>query len=346
MAELALQAPFSPLTADISRHKQYASSIYRREHSMSNLTTERMSADNKVVALATSNDSLTLRLEHVAGTMLRKLQTTLEVEELLQIFVGEASALVAIDGYSHVYNNRTCGARKRGTPHQLNYRLTLAEEALGEITFYRGERFTDSDIHIIETLLGSLVYPLRNGLRYQEAMNAALSDSLTGVANKRAFDYQLHREVSLATRYKYKLSMLFFDIDYFKKVNDTYGHAAGDALLQQLAKVVQDNCRDSDLCFRFGGEEFAMLLAKTESEGAYAIAERLREAVANTTFQHEGHDISFTISIGVATYDGVENRNDFLERADQALYDAKHAGRNRTKIAPQDQEETLTQAAN
>lgn len=157
------------------------------------------------------------------------------------------------------------------------------------------------------------------------------TDALTGCATRRYFMQMAHQEFSRCRRYGGALSLLMLDLDYFKKVNDTYGHQVGDLTLRKLAEVCRDVLRLEDLVGRLGGEEFAILLIETGSAKAFEAAERLREAVASAVvFFEEKRSLRFTVSIGVATLEQPDADIDaVLKRADQALYAAKNAGRNR-----------------
>jgi len=184
-------------------------------------------------------------------------------------------------------------------------------------------------------LLGALAAPsLEVVWEMEEVSRRARTDALTGLANRRAFDDQLETLVLHADRFGHSLSLIMADIDVFKKVNDTWGHEAGDAVLRSIARTLEDGVRKVDVCARFGGEEFAILLPETSLAGAVELADRLRRAVASTPVNHGGQDISVTISCGVSSYpEGVLSREALFAAADRALYDAKNAGRNCVKSA-------------
>jgi diguanylate cyclase (GGDEF)-like protein/PAS domain S-box-containing protein len=158
----------------------------------------------------------------------------------------------------------------------------------------------------------------------------ATTDSLTGIANRRHFITQGKAAFETFRRYRRPLSLLMLDIDYFKKVNDTFGHSVGDEVLIRLAKVCEETMRSTDFCGRLGGEEFACLLAETGLQEAAGVAERLRQEIEGLVLSIDGNDIRFTVSIGVAEANAGDATLDFiLKRADDALYKAKRAGRNR-----------------
>jgi diguanylate cyclase (GGDEF)-like protein len=125
-----------------------------------------------------------------------------------------------------------------------------------------------------------------------------------------------------------------FDIDHFKKVNDTYGHQTGDAVIRMTADILRDTVRTTDVCGRYGGEEFAVILVNTRQADALTVAERLRTRIEACTVEHEAQNIRYTISLGVAELAGaMPDYKAWLERADQAVYESKHAGRNRSTVA-------------
>ena len=167
------------------------------------------------------------------------------------------------------------------------------------------------------------------------AEKAALTDSLTGLHNRRYAMEHLAREWAVSERYHQPLSLLMLDIDHFKVINDTYGHALGDAVLKHLANLLRDYSRRPDYICRIGGEEFLILAPDSTLNGAMHHAERIRNACEHNVFPSDFGDISFTVSIGVAQRSpAVGNFDQLLQLADQALYQAKHEGRNRVVAAP------------
>ena len=130
------------------------------------------------------------------------------------------------------------------------------------------------------------------------------------------------------------VTLMMFDIDFFKKINDTYGHPAGDAVLRQVATVLRQQLRNTDIAGRYGGEEFGILLLDADSQTAWLIAERLRQAIAQHQVVHDGRTIQFTISIGLAVLDAsMPTPASWLVQTDNALYHSKHTGRNRVTLA-------------
>ncbi len=163
-----------------------------------------------------------------------------------------------------------------------------------------------------------------------ETSRRSRTDALTGLWNRRHFDEQLERELAETDRYGGTCALVICDIDFFKKVNDTYGHDAGDVVLQQVAAVLRDGVRTVDICARLGGEELALILPKTAHEGAVELAERLRQRLEAMTVAYAGVTIRVTVSMGVAIYQpGSDAKGGLFKRADENLYAAKGQGRNR-----------------
>ena len=168
---------------------------------------------------------------------------------------------------------------------------------------------------------------------HDELYRMGVMDPVTNIYNKRYFTERLKQEFSLAKRNKTELSLIMIDLDFFKKINDTYGHLAGDFILGKISEVFSSMTRDEDIIARYGGEEFVAILPGSGEEGTVICAERIREEIAKTPFIFEGETINITVSIGIATLD--ENNlfgshEDFIEAADNCLYHSKKSGRNCT----------------
>jgi diguanylate cyclase (GGDEF)-like protein len=163
--------------------------------------------------------------------------------------------------------------------------------------------------------------------------NLARTDTLTGLLNRRTFDEQLREAAARKNRTGEPFSVCLVDLDHFKKVNDTYGHAAGDIVLRTAAQTMGSELREIDKVFRMGGEEFAVLLPGVGLEGALATAERLRTRIAARTIAAEGQEIAVTVSIGVADGTHEPDMETLLRKADEALYSAKAEGRDRVQAA-------------
>jgi two-component system cell cycle response regulator len=167
---------------------------------------------------------------------------------------------------------------------------------------------------------------------HEEIYRLTTVDGLTQVFNKRYFSEALAREIARATRYRRELSLVMFDLDHFKEVNDTHGHLAGDAVLKTLSLTVKAKIRAEDIFARYGGEEFAIILPEIDGHNAHQFAEKVRRIVETTEFRFEATQIPVTISMGVATLDPEEpTAAALIRRSDERLYEAKSAGRNCVK---------------
>jgi two-component system, cell cycle response regulator len=160
----------------------------------------------------------------------------------------------------------------------------------------------------------------------------ASTDALTGLFNHGAIMTELHQRMARAREQRRSLCIAMVDIDFFKKVNDTYGHLAGDRVLAEVASRIRAAVRSFDIAGRYGGEEFLLVFSDTDLQMAQVVAERVRQAVAATPVANEGKQIPVTISLGVALASGSDIPDQIIERADRALYVAKTAGRNRTAL--------------
>jgi two-component system cell cycle response regulator len=158
----------------------------------------------------------------------------------------------------------------------------------------------------------------------------AITDYLTGIYNVRYFYNRLEEEFSRAERYQLPLSCIMFDIDYFKNINDTFGHRIGDIVLREFAQLVRSYTRKSDIFARYGGEEFIMLLPQTEQKGAIIEAERIRKAVVEHPFHAKEANIRITLSAGIASLPNnrIKNYDELIHSADTAMFEAKQKGRN------------------
>lgn len=169
-----------------------------------------------------------------------------------------------------------------------------------------------------------IFFYVRNKLEYESSY-----DTLTGVLNRRSYDLLIKSEIEKSKRDQSNLSLIIFDLDFFKKVNDTYGHQAGDLVLKGVASLIKENIRKSDNLFRTGGEEFAIILPETQKDHAFTLAEKLRKIVEQHQFKKVGN---VTMSIGISEYEPGKTVEKLDHEADTALYQAKEKGRNTTVI--------------
>lgn len=287
---------------------------------------------SQLALIPAANDYLSDTDKPLAQTryrLLTRLQSSLDLEKILAFFHDETSELVDHCGLVYVNEARQIQKTVGNVElHSCSYRLITQRDNLGELVFYHNARFSDGDLDSIETLLSTLLCPLRNALQYQAALDASMTDPLTGAGNRLAMMTNLEHELNLARRYHHELSLLVIDIDKFKKINDTEGHTAGDNVLQEMVRLINKVNRNTDRCFRYGGEEFVVVLSKTDKYGAMVIAERLREAVAALRICAESGALQITVSIGAASFTDTDNFQYLLNRADKAMYKIKNRGGN------------------
>jgi len=182
---------------------------------------------------------------------------------------------------------------------------------------------------VLNVILGSSIILLIKRYVRDKLEYLVNYDGLTNVYNRRYFNKYLHREIVKSKRYNRSLSLIIFDIDKFKKVNDSFGHDVGDSVLRELSTLVNSHTRESDVLFRIGGEEFALIAMETEIEEALALSEKIRRIVEEHSFKYV-KDI--TISLGVTQFALDDDIDSVFKRADNALYKAKNNGRNRCEI--------------
>ena len=204
------------------------------------------------------------------------------------------------------------------------------------ILFDSSQTVRSGQLDIVRTLANSLGLMLVSQRLLEKVQQQTIRDELTGVYNRRYLDRKIRDEVRRAKRYRRPMAVLMLDLDKFKHVNDTLGHAQGDETLRELAKVLRGQTRDVDIVCRYGGDEFTMLLPETDALAAQRKAERLREKVAEFDFRNltdAGRPLRFTMSVGGAELaDDVADEAELLKRADDALYRSKRDGRNRVTM--------------
>ncbi len=225
----------------------------------------------------------------------------------------------------------TLHTRLRHAHSLLVLPLMRGEQVLGTITLAsaRERRFPRPTREMARVISHQVSVSLQNARMYRAMEERATTDGLTGLTNHRAFRERLAQVHALAERTGQKFTLILTDIDHFKKVNDTYGHPVGDAVLKRVAAVFAGRARKVDVVARYGGEEFVLILPDTDGEGAELFANKLREEVAAQVMTSEQGPFHVTISMGIAEYpQDTRDSSELIERADQALYRCKRAGRN------------------
>lgn len=292
---------------------------------------KKKSAELAVVSNKSFESSTAVNLHHY--DISSALQTSLEFGELIAIFGNKIQATVPHNSVEYV-NDEFDLEFKRGViaRHSCSYVLKVEDQQLGELKLTRTQRFAKDELKMLESLLCCLIYPLRNATLFHQALKMAYTDPLTKTNNRTAFNDQVMREIKRAERSEQHLSLIFVDIDHFKSINDEYGHACGDMALASTAAWIKDSVRGSDVVFRYGGEEFVILLTDTNLDAAALIAERIRADIESHTLAYGMDILNITASLGVSSLRGNDSLEGFIKRADEAMYRAKANGRNQVCI--------------
>jgi diguanylate cyclase (GGDEF)-like protein len=251
--------------------------------------------------------------------------------------VKSGSYILEDDFYNSKYYEGTNNSlfKKRSF---LTIPLMVGNESMGVLNLneIEDDSFIENSLNNILNMADFISLSIGNAVLYEQAKKVAVTDALTGIANRSNMEMALTNEFERSKRYNAPLSVIFLDIDNFKGVNDTYGHQKGDDVLVAVASLLQKFCRTNDVAARYGGEEFLMLLPHSNAQGAFKIAERVREEVMKISFFGNEFPFSVTVSCGVTELnkDFMKNTDQLVAAADQALYDAKNGGRNKTVIGP------------
>jgi diguanylate cyclase (GGDEF)-like protein/PAS domain S-box-containing protein len=224
----------------------------------------------------------------------------------------------------------------RNPPHNhihswMGIPLIVRDRVLGllAIDSAKPDHFTQENISLVSTFADQVAIALDNARLFKETQTQAITDPLTNIYNRRGLFDIGEFEFARARRLNHPFAAMILDIDHFKRVNDQYGHAAGDQALRILAERCRRSSRSVDLVGRYGGEEFVMLMPETDLEAGRLVAERLRQAITNEPFTTEAGSMRLTVSVGVAEMTVDDSLKSLIERADAALYEAKNSGRNR-----------------
>ncbi len=218
----------------------------------------------------------------------------------------------------------------------LEYPLIVRREVQGTLYLERrdGRRFDDMECELVSSLATSLALALHNADSYRAVQEMATFDGLTGLRNRRAFNEAVEREFHESRRYRTQACLLLIDLDHFKRINDQFGHLAGDTVLQSVGTLLVTLARSVDIVARYGGEEFGIVLPHTGLDQACSLAARIRQQLEQQTFHLGGTAVRMTMSLGVAAlpHAGIASPNAWIGAADEALYAAKSQGRNRVVI--------------
>ena len=218
----------------------------------------------------------------------------------------------------------------------LTLPLVVEGEILGCISLNSDQpnAFDAQDLQFFSVIGYQMAATLRHFQRFSSVKNMAIYDTLTGLHNRRYFEERLEVEAQKCLGSNIPLTLVMVDIDFFKKVNDTFGHTEGDQVLCKVASLLKTSVRKKDTVARYGGEEFILILPETRLEESFVIAERIRRLVESTLFDVGKAQVNLTLSMGISNFPShrVKSKEELTEMADQALYDAKRGGRNRVCI--------------
>ncbi len=216
--------------------------------------------------------------------------------------------------------------------HALVVPIQRSGQLMGAMELYLNawRELNEDQADLLNGVASQAAIAIRHAQLFQAQEENALTDELTKLPNRRALAQRFLQEMQRARRHRNAIAFMMIDLDHFKRVNDTYGHLNGDAVLAELAQILKGSARESDVCARYGGEEFALILHETTESGARILAERIRSKVAAATFPG---GLRLTISVGVAASDDAALFTQLMDRADQALYMAKQGGRNQVRVA-------------
>jgi diguanylate cyclase (GGDEF)-like protein len=194
------------------------------------------------------------------------------------------------------------------------------------------DRFRSDDVALIELFSQLVGASIGNIKLFEKIQRQATTDGLTGLVNHRTFYEILEKELWRSRRYGGKISLIMIDVDNLKKINDAYGHRAGDKAIREISRRIKECIRQIDTAARYGGDEFAVILINTSLEDAIIVAQRMVDAVANSQTTWQKEQIPLSISVGLGQYDAETSPEDITSRSDQALYLAKQAGKNTVRI--------------
>lgn len=255
-------------------------------------------------------------------------------EQWINHLLGTAKRFSGADvqGYQVSFLNAASGQTNPALAQIITQPLVHGDTTFGALIICSEEASTlgHDRVTTLNSAASHLALAIRNGLEYSKLKAKADHDGLTRISNRQHFDIRLREEMKRHQRHHQELSLLMLDLDFFKSVNDTYGHLAGDMVLREVGKILQQTLRESDFPARYGGEEFIIILPQTREEQAWLLAERIRKIIAQTVFTFQGKHFRVTASLGIAGLKpgALTPAEMLIHEADQALYQAKTNGRN------------------
>jgi len=257
-----------------------------------------------------------------------RLHEMLDINELFDVFATEFRKAVTCGSIEYTETDTKTSLIDGVVEHQrCNYVLRYEKQSLGSISITRNSIFLEHEIENIEVMLAGLTLPLRNALRYKKVVDSTQRDELTGLRNGSYYHDVIGLEIKRAQRYKKPFSLLIFDVDYLEGINNQYGHAAGDAVLVEVARRMEQKARSSDIVYRNTGDEFLVFLPNTENAEAIEAAERIKDFVSDKKWVYEDSTLMFTVSVGVTTVTYEDTASLLMDRASKSLMKAKMLGK-------------------
>jgi diguanylate cyclase (GGDEF)-like protein len=262
--------------------------------------------------------------------LMEQLQTTLDMERLLNIFAMEASKYVDFSGLYFKRGDISAAIRGSRTGKiERHFELKVNQQFVGVLTYAINSPISITNYKILTELHQYLINPLNNAITFHNTLQLAMQDGLTNLGNRRCFDEQLKRAMHHAYRQRNSVGLIVCDLDKFKAINDTYGHNIGDNVLVQFSEALKSSVRDSDSVFRFGGDEFAIIVEDATQDSLTVIEQRISHTMTSDALLSR---YQVTCSLGHTFMDRIDTEESFFERADKHLYQKKIANSKQLKL--------------
>lgn len=266
-------------------------------------------------------DTNTTENTHKKLALMEQLQCSLELDKILNIFAMEASKYVSFSGLYFTRGSLKTAIRgSKKAKSERQFELKINGDFLGELTYAINSPISLINYKMLEELHQCIIHPINNAIQYKHAMSLAMQDGLTGLANRRYFDEQIKRAMHHANRQKRQVGLMVCDLNKFKIINDTHGHHIGDEILISFARAMEVCVRDSDSVFRFGGDEFAVIVEDASETSLCMIETRIKNALKQDLLLSK-YNVGCSLGYTFMTRD--DDERSFFERADQDLYRQK-----------------------
>jgi diguanylate cyclase (GGDEF)-like protein len=250
--------------------------------------------------------------------IMNQLQTTLDIDEILAILATEAAKYIGFSGlyFKNKQISKTMRGSRRGKK-ESTFDLKINDQFIGTLSYGINTPINLTNYRVLEQLHQCFLHPLKNAITYYSAMQLAMQDALTGLGNRRYFDEQLKRAMHNANRHHSLVGLVLGDLNKFKSINDNFGHNTGDLVLKEFASILRHCIRESDSLFRFGGDEFAIIVENANENALTLIEQRVNLALANNALLSK---YQLGCSLGSTFMSNSDNEESFFKRADEILY--------------------------